>query len=359
MAGQASLPAKISLRGVARQGDKRSKPMKQKILTLLVVIPLMAFGQEKMPAELNKMLDEMWVFVQKRLHNKPLLETFEKLEDDPTNPVLLDRYNQLTQQQRDRDRQQAEQEREQKRQELNKMLDEMQIFVQKRLHNKPLLEAFEELEGDPTNPVLLDRYNQLAQQQRDRERQKAEQEREQKRQELNKMLDEMWVFVDNRPHNEPLLEAFEELEGDPTNPVLLDRYNQLAQQQRDRDRQKAEQEREQKRQKAEQERQEFEERLTELRLQGEALRAEADRLKRLLDYCDDGSIYFRKTMLGLGEWIEEDEDDGTSTRVEEFDVDNKVINRLMELQAAGWGNKIPAGTVACGEGNHQLFDVIR
>ena len=87
--------------------------------------------------------------------------------------------------------------------------------------------------------------------------------------------------------------------------------------------------------------------------------AALERLTRLKAYCDNGSLYFRKTLLGFGPWVEEDESSGEATPIAEFDLNNVVLNRLLELQAAGWKNKIPAKTVACGPGVQAIYDVLR
>ena len=100
-------------------------------------------------------------------------------------------------------------------------------------------------------------------------------------------------------------------------------------------------------------------RIAELAAIAEKVKKELERKMRLAAYCDNGDIYFRKTLWGFGEWVEEDESTGESTLIEEFDQNNDVLNRLMELKAGGWGNKIPARTVACGEGDQALYDVLR
>ena len=97
----------------------------------------------------------------------------------------------------------------------------------------------------------------------------------------------------------------------------------------------------------------------ELERKKDELQRELARLTRLEDYCDNGNLYFRKTLAGFGEWVEEDESTGDSTPIAEFDLNNDVLNRLMELQAAGWKNKIPAKTVACGSGAQAIYGVLR
>lgn len=91
----------------------------------------------------------------------------------------------------------------------------------------------------------------------------------------------------------------------------------------------------------------------------EQLESARDRLERLAEYCDNGSLYFRKTLIGVGPWVEEDESTGVSVLVSDFDLNSAVANRLLELQAAGWKNKIPAKTVACGDGVQAIYDVLR
>ena len=91
----------------------------------------------------------------------------------------------------------------------------------------------------------------------------------------------------------------------------------------------------------------------------EKVLSETERLERLEAYCDNGDLYFRKTLMGFGLWVEEDESTGESTPIAEFDLNNAVLNRLMELRAAGWKNKIPAKTVACGPGVQAIYDVLR
>lgn len=91
----------------------------------------------------------------------------------------------------------------------------------------------------------------------------------------------------------------------------------------------------------------------------EELAIEMERQARLESYCNNGHLYFKKTWMGLGQWVEEDELTKESRLVSEFDLNNVVLNRLLELQSQGWRNKIPARTVACGEGNQSLYDVLR
>ena len=104
---------------------------------------------------------------------------------------------------------------------------------------------------------------------------------------------------------------------------------------------------------------ELEERRSEAKRKADKLRKELDRLERLNAYCENGDLYFRKTLMGFGSWIEEDASTGEAIPIEEFDLNNAVLNRLMELQAAGWKNKIPAKTVACGPGVQAIYDVLR
>ena len=97
--------------------------------------------------------------------------------------------------------------------------------------------------------------------------------------------------------------------------------------------------------------------LAETEKELQALRALQDRLERIQSYCANGSLYFVETFLGG--WVERDEATGEDSPVASFDVNNEVLNRLLELQARGWKRKIPARTVACGEGDFRLWTVLR
>ena len=97
--------------------------------------------------------------------------------------------------------------------------------------------------------------------------------------------------------------------------------------------------------------------LAETEKELQALRALQDRLERIQSYCANGSLYFVETFFGG--WVERDEATGEDSPVVSFDVNNEVLNRLLELQARGWKRKIPARTVACGEGDFRLWTVLR
>lgn len=73
-------------------------------------------------------------------------------------------------------------------------------------------------------------------------------------------------------------------------------------------------------------------------------------MERLKQYCDNGHLYFTKTLFGFEDWVEVDESTGVAVPITEFDLNNAVRNRLLELEASGWKGKIPAKTVACGPG---------
>ena len=89
------------------------------------------------------------------------------------------------------------------------------------------------------------------------------------------------------------------------------------------------------------------------------MRLETERLLSPAENCDDGDLYFRKTWFGFGSWVEENRATDEATLVSEFDVDNKVVNRLLALQAEGWGNLILAGIVACRDDGDALLSVLR
>ena len=141
------------------------------------------------------------------------------------------------------------------------------------------------------------------------------------------------------------------VEGHPIVAALVARFNRLANEQCER----VHRAREEAARKAVQERQAL---LAEAKQRIDELEVEMARIRRLTEYCENCALYFRKTWFGFGRWVEENERDGTATPVEDFDVNNQITNRIMALQAAGWGNKIPAGTAASGDGHHRLFDVL-
>ena len=97
--------------------------------------------------------------------------------------------------------------------------------------------------------------------------------------------------------------------------------------------------------------------LAETEKELEALRILQDRLERIQAYCANGNLYFVETLFGG--WVERDEATGSDRPVASFDVNNEVRNRLLELQASGWKREIPARTVACGEGDFPLWEVLR